>query len=498
MKKSLTIILVLFVAIAVVYWANEYASDTVEANIEPSVRDFLEQHNGRYDSLDYDVLTNVLVIRNLSFEPNEATSQRVEIARVELRGADMANMQRVFDPPAGVDLNNRQKFYDLWSELVIEGLSVDNAERSNRIGKISLRDLQMKPLDGTSADLVMDGLLRAEDVAAVLLSVRFDALSIQDFRETTNRVPQIEAVRLIEMRQFDAGAIWKIQIEGLSGTTDDGDDVTMRALEVTALDLTRDLRLAGERMRRGENVFHDTAFETLRAEGIELIESDMIRPVRLEALIITELTLGRDIPASLSFELKAFDLPLETAEEISSQSGLAELGYTKIVLDLAYQATYDEKARRLAVQNLSVAIVDMAEIEFSGILHDVGPDDFTTEFDLSMLGSGVKLAEAHLHYADGSLIERLYEREARSRGIAKERIQAEIINRLGDQKMFFQLAPNGTATLAALKAFVKDPQTITIHVQPAVPIALGPLAIGALLSPQLALMTLNVTVTAND
>ena len=140
----------------------------------------------------------------------------------------------------------------------------------------------------------------------------------------------------------------------------------------------------------------------------------------------------------------------------------------------------------------------MAAIEFSGILQDVGADDFTTKWDLSMLGSSVKVAEVHLRYVDGSLIERLYEKEARSRGVSKERVQTDIINRLSDQKLIFQLAPNGMATFDALSAFVKDPKTITIHAQPAAPIAVGPLVVGALLAPQLALMTLNITVTAND
>lgn len=275
----------------------------------------------------------------------------------------------------------------------------------------------------------------------------------------------------------------------------DDADITAGSLTLTnyvgtAPDKLRAKNAAGER------------FDRVEAHDVEVTDEND-KTVPIASIVVTAGDYAGDYPHRIGFEMKGMTVPVDPGDE--SMKDIAELGYESLALDAAFTGTWDDKAGRITVDQLSIAGADVGGLKLAFSLGGVTPevvDGFRkAEGDQGKqmeLLQGLTVEKLSLRYEDASLAKRLIDAQAKKQDLPPEALVQQLdalvpmmVSTIGNKDFEKKIA-------AAASAFLKAPKSLTVSAAPAKPTPVAEIMGAAMMAPQSLPTVLGADVKAND
>lgn len=182
---------------------------------------------------------------------------------------------------------------------------------------------------------------------------------------------------------------------------------------------------------------------------------------------------------------------------------LRSLGYDRLTVDAALSGRWDRTGGRAAVEDVTLRAGDLGAVTLDAAVDGMsaetvaalrtGLSDFSRV--LSVL-QGVRVSSLSVGYTDLGLAERLLAQAAEARGTSVEAVADEAVASVrsalgvvGDPDFTNEVA-------SALAAFLEEPGTLTLSVQPSQQVTVAQVFGGALMRPEILPELLNVKVSA--
>jgi hypothetical protein len=227
-----------------------------------------------------------------------------------------------------------------------------------------------------------------------------------------------------------------------------------------------------------------------RAQVADLVLSGPAGRVRIDDIAFDHFDFSHDVPQYASGTMHG--LTIDAAEIAPEGKALmAELGYDKVALDIAFDYRYDPDKSLFTLGNLRVGGPRVGRLALSAEVANVAT--LAPETPLAMLALMLRaaLGKATLRYEDDGLLERVQEREARRAGVALADYRARVAHDF-DETMAKTADDGPREAIARLKAFVQHPHRMTVTAAPREPVPL--FRVVAARNPATALRLLGVTV----
>jgi hypothetical protein len=151
----------------------------------------------------------------------------------------------------------------------------------------------------------------------------------------------------------------------------------------------------------------------------------------------------------------------------------------------------------MTLRDFTLGVKDGGDLSISGVLGKLPPPNTLNDPDAAAKASEIEVHTVTVHYADKSLAGRILDMLAQQQSLSREDYAKQIAAALP-----FMLAPlnnpdfqNKVAT--ALGAFLQDPKSITVKIEPQAPISGGEIMNIAGSAPESLPDKLNVSITAN-
>ena len=153
---------------------------------------------------------------------------------------------------------------------------------------------------------------------------------------------------------------------------------------------------------------------------------------------------------------------------------IRDAGYEDIGIDLECSGSYDAEKQILEIIHLKARADGLAEAELRLRLENINLDQIQTVPNnllvLITMVSGVSIAGAELNYKDDSLLNKIYESEARRKGQTVETYVQTLTGRIKDM-LQDETDPQTRHILKTLDGFLLAPDTINILIKPKRPVS---------------------------
>lgn len=210
---------------------------------------------------------------------------------------------------------------------------------------------------------------------------------------------------------------------------------------------------------------------SLRDVTVTLAETG--QEFHIDRLAVDGFEQGGTIPGKLHVLIDGLDLDLTAPLMAPVRNDLERLGYHRLEVSLECRYGYDETAKKLDVQQFSVAVAQMGKIEITvGIQNlDISrlKGSLENPLSLALLLPTASVSTAHLQYRDASLVKRILENGARRSGQSvpeyTRRIFADLSRTLGEAQ-----DARIRDSLAAVDRFLKRPGQLSIRLSPEKPV----------------------------
>ena len=227
-----------------------------------------------------------------------------------------------------------------------------------------------------------------------------------------------------------------------------------------------------------------------RARLADLVLSGPAGRVRIDDIAFDHFDFSHDVPHYASGTLHG--LTIDAAEVAPEGKALmAELGYDKVALDVAFDYRYDPDKALFILENFRIGGPRVGRLALSAEIANVATLAPETPLALLALMLRAALGKATLHYEDDGLVARVQAREAKRAGLALADYRARVAHDL-DETMAKTADDGPREAMARLKTFVQHPHRVTIIASPREPVPL--FRVAAARNPATALRLLGVTV----
>ena len=173
------------------------------------------------------------------------------------------------------------------------------------------------------------------------------------------------------------------------------------------------------------------------------------------------------------------------------------LGYENLVIDITWDGSRDLGAKTLTVRDFTIRIQDGGELSFTGVMGNLPEPTVLNDADAPEKANSVEVHTMTLHYQEASLVARILDWMAKQQGISR----ADYANQISAALPFLLAAVNNpefqNELAGAIGAFLKDPRSFTLKVEPQAPISGEEILNIAKSAPQTLPDRLNASVTAN-
>lgn len=289
-----------------------------------------------------------------------------------------------------------------------------------------------------------------------------------------------------------------LELEGLSGRSEDGAELRLERLEQSPLALVpADIAERLEQAPRTEE-----ALEELTAELARLPWDSR---TRLRGLAVTQngrtaFGIGRfeirldQQASSKRTRVELADLLLDPAamEDESLQAMLAGTGIDRLRLGLALSSSYDEASLEAALDPFELDAPGFLALRaslFAKLGADPAVDPVTASTD-------AVLTRAELRLQDKGVIDRQLAQMAEEAGKKRADLAKELVRELRDEEPFRSLLDQKRA--AELEKFLAKPRVLVVRLAPPKPVTFMAGFMGVLATPGQAAKTLGLTIEARD
>lgn len=278
-----------------------------------------------------------------------------------------------------------------------------------------------------------------------------------------------------------------ILAENITGTTD-GDALAVASLELTAPVFTG--------TETGNRV------DAVSVDGISVTKPGKT-PVLIDNVALTFSDYANDVPQAIDLSVEGIVVdPAALADEndqVAKQ--LKAMGYDKLTLGFYGSGSLDDASGDLVVKEITIDGTDLGTLTltgtFGGLTADVVKQLKQPNPPQDAFGK-ITLKQASIYYGDASLAGRIIAEQAKQMGQEPAAFVGQItgalpllLSSIGNQPFQDKLAQGVTT-------FLKDPQNLTISVEPAAPVALMEILATSQTAPQTLPDVLKADVMANQ
>ena len=173
------------------------------------------------------------------------------------------------------------------------------------------------------------------------------------------------------------------------------------------------------------------------------------------------------------------------------------LGYENLVFDVTWDGSRDIGAKTLTVRDFTIRIQDGGDLSFTGKMGNLPEPTALNDADAPAQANSVEVHTITVRYEEASLVGRILDWMAQQQGISR----ADYANQISAALPFLLAAVNNpefqNELAGAVGAFLKDPRSLTLKIEPAAPITGEEIMSIAGSAPQTLPDRLNASVTAN-
>ncbi|MBF0224459.1 MAG: hypothetical protein HQK76_03295 [Desulfobacterales bacterium] len=207
-----------------------------------------------------------------------------------------------------------------------------------------------------------------------------------------------------------------------------------------------------------------TSIKNLKVSPVGSNETTLI-----DEVIVSKFKTKNDFPTSLHVEVNGIHV---TADSLKDET-LKKLGYDKIKADMELKYVYDDVNKELAVDRFSSGIQEMGTINIS---FNLGNISIEKNMLLSFLFTytTIEIKSAEIKYVDNSFMTKLLDGEAKKANITKEQLLQKINDDI-DKNTANETNPFVKESIAAVKAFIKNPKKLSLSISPKKPVTIGEL-----------------------
>lgn len=174
------------------------------------------------------------------------------------------------------------------------------------------------------------------------------------------------------------------------------------------------------------------------------------------------------------------------------------LGYESLIFDVTWDGTHDVAEETMTIRDVTFSFRDGGDFSVSGIVGNMPDPRILNDADAAQKASQVELHSLLIRYEDNSLTGRVLDLLASEQELKREEYVQQItaalpflLAALGDSGFRDQL-------IAAVATFLKEPQSLTVKVEPVAPISANEIAEIAGSAPASLPERINATVSANS
>ena len=227
-------------------------------------------------------------------------------------------------------------------------------------------------------------------------------------------------------------------------------------------------------------------------------------------------TIGDDGKLSSQFGVDTFKANLEATSEGKAAQALKDMGYQTIDGAMSGTANWDPKSGLLQLDPFDITVDDAGNFSFTYAISGYTPDfikslqqvqqqmaanpDNQQATGMAMMGliSQLYLNSADITFIDDSLTGKLLDFYAKQNGQTREQLSANLVGMLPAVLSYVQNPDFQKEVTDAVTAYLADPQSLSITVEPDSPVPATQLIGAAMGAPQTLPSVLSLSVTSND
>ncbi|GGD13399.1 hypothetical protein [Aureimonas glaciei] len=217
-----------------------------------------------------------------------------------------------------------------------------------------------------------------------------------------------------------------------------------------------------------------------------------------------------------SFNLGDFTLDFAAMPADETTKAMQDVGYPQIAGNGSVEMNWDPKKGELSLSPFDLSVKDAGDFSFSYQINGYTPSFVqslqqiqaqmaadpagASNSGMAIIGlvSQLSLASLEIGFTDSSLTNKLLDYYAKKNGQTREQLIDQLIGTLPPMLAMLQNPDfQGTVT-TAVSTFLKDPQSLTISVDPDAPVAATQIIGAAMGAPQTLPQVLQLEVTANE
>lgn len=455
-----------------------------------------------YGGKSYDALSGVTTIRDLKIaDPKDEAQNYVAVQEIGLRGLDMAAFKHVFDF-AAYGATPDETFRQLFGDIVVKNASFTvNGTPVGAVGEIAFGGVQMKQLQYKPPGqfgAANDEKAGVQFLGALLDSVISGEIKVSEF--TVDNEGNKVSVRSMALGGINRGQFGSSSLEGFESIAA-GLTSKMESAKAEGGDLSK---LIPWMLKAEMPPVAPEALMYFGAASVNGLSYEMGGSVvTIASYTVDPIAFYWLVPASLKLSVNDIYYKPAANDGSGGVEGLGELGLDHLDLDLGIEWAFDGTSGGASLKELRIAESQLFDgalsIDLTGINLAQLVDPATSQ--AAMMGVGITGAQLFVKNNGG--FDKLLAVAAREENTTPEALKQQAL----DQLTQFEAGvpqPDGTTQpltdrvkgiVAAFKAFITSPGTLTVKLQPAAPITMGT-GMGALFDPLSGADALGITVEA--
>jgi hypothetical protein len=246
----------------------------------------------------------------------------------------------------------------------------------------------------------------------------------------------------------------------------------------------------------GDAPFQGVLFASAEASDLSFTRKDEPGELTVDSISVEMGDYADNVPQSSSGSVEGITIPPEAFAD--SEVGPQTIGYEKLVLDLSWDGSRDAEAKTMTIDDFTLSIQEGGDLSLSGVLGNLPEPTALNDADAASKAAEMEIHTVTIHYKDNSLAGRVLDVLAQQQGISREDYANQIAGALPFLLAALNNAEFQNEVATAIGAFLKDPKSITVKLEPEAPIAASEIMGIVSTAPQTLPDRLNASVTANS
>ena len=493
---------------------HDYSGGQFRAGLDQWIQTLPPGYSLTYKTAEYNVATNKARLGGVAFKGTGAQTFDAAIDEIEVGNpsADFANAwaQAAANPAALAP----DKALPVAGSIALKGASIHFGPASGTLASTKLEGLRLYPWallhsgvpsfgDAQAALAKRSEPPQLEDVlpllrfeASILLGIGYDAYAAEDLRVTgqmpaTAQMPARDVTYSIHKFSgsgYDRGLRGDAQAEGATIETLPMGTLTLERVSMADMKFQQPLTqlLAGDPL--APEMLDGLAIGRVEYAGMHVKTPDG-KEVPVGTFSISKIGFSHGVPVSGELSYAGLKLSKALMPDARAQDAFDKLGIDTLTLSLGFSYQWDLEQKRIVLRDVALKIDELGALNLSAELADMTPGE-----GWQTRGS---LFHALLRYDDASLAERALKAAALQTNSDPATLRQQVIAMVDLRAATLGDSPEIAAAVAAVKAFLGAPHSLTIELAPPAPVAFSALKAASTMPPGDIAALIGLSVSAN-